>query len=699
MGELVNNFHRKHDARHLPGKVIFLIFLLLFFKLSTASVIPVFDIGAQQNESNVFSVGLIVDHGQTLDIDEIAKIKDSFQIIPPRFTIPSIDANYWFAFKLTNSSSNSVGQILGFDEACIEVANIYYKKDSAWFTEANGLLKPIGLREVRNRCPLFYVAIGPNETRTIYLKMHSQFAVSIGIFTDGIQVFAKKKQLKTVAYWFYFGAAFSLFLYNLFLFIQIRERVYLYYVLYVAFVILWISLYSGFSLYFNTNVKLHYILHASVPLMAAFVTLFTRELLKPKLIKKWIDQALLGITLTYFILAILIVIDIYYYQWLGLFGMASMLFLLYTGLYCMFRQVPLSRFYVIAMSGYLVGLFLIAAVNQGYAPFNTTTRYGFIFGSFIELAVFALALGYRIKLLQEEKAFAQSQLLQTEILMKDNLELQVIERTEELMATTEELESTNEELFKQIDEKDKAFSSLKESEMALLSSNAAKDKFFSILSHDLRSPFNSILGFSDLLIEEVEQNGGSESIGTYAKAIHRTSSQTYNLLLNLLEWSRSQTNGIEFAPQEILLTDLVNELYVLLNNQTDNKGIVVHNNVPSDLKVFADQNMLATILRNLVSNAIKYSHKNDTISIASASLPSGVQISVSDSGVGIADKIKAVLFKIENSVSTLGTNNEKGTGLGLILCKEFVEKHGGKIWLESEVGKGSTFYFTLPDEK
>ena len=229
-------------------------------------------------------------------------------------------------------------------------------------------------------------------------------------------------------------------------------------------------------------------------------------------------------------------------------------------------------------------------------------------------------------------------------------------------------------------------------------SNETKDKFFSIISHDLRSPFNSLLGFTDMLMQNYDTFSDSER-KDIIESLNTSSKSTYLLLENLLSWSSSQTGRMEFSLQKTELKTLVDEIILLSKPAADNKQIELVDNTEADLSVYADKNMLNTIVRNLITNAIKFTEANGEIIIsAERSTRKGfVEISVTDTGVGIpANKIND-LFRIDKNASTPGTYKEKGTGLGLILCKEFVEKQGGEIWIESEVGQGSRFIFTLPE--
>jgi len=225
--------------------------------------------------------------------------------------------------------------------------------------------------------------------------------------------------------------------------------------------------------------------------------------------------------------------------------------------------------------------------------------------------------------------------------------------------------------------------------------NNSKDKFFSIIAHDLRSPFNAIIGFSELLNEQIREKN-YENIEEYAVIIQNSSERTLDLLKNLLEWARLQTGKIEFTAVDFLFNDLLKETIELSNDAASHKSIQIINTINQEIWVHADKSMIGTILRNLISNAIKFSNPGGKITISTEKNDNEIVFSVSDTGIGISEVDQLRMFKIEENFSVKGTQNEKGTGLGLILCKEFVEKNDGQIWVESEVGVGSTFYFTLP---
>lgn len=229
----------------------------------------------------------------------------------------------------------------------------------------------------------------------------------------------------------------------------------------------------------------------------------------------------------------------------------------------------------------------------------------------------------------------------------------------------------------------------------LLRLNASKDKFFSILAHDLKNPFSAIIGSSDLLLTR-SANNDSEEIDRYAKIINQSSKKALDILLNLMDWSQIQTGSTKYVPESIDVSSLVEEAILLLGCNAEEKSISIQNQIPQGTKIFADKVMMSIVLRNLISNAIKYTHLEGIVSISSIQKENELVISVQDNGVGIPkDKIQR-LFQIDGVYSTPGTKKEKGTGLGLILCKEFIEKNKGAIWVESNVDFGTVFHFSLP---
>lgn len=225
--------------------------------------------------------------------------------------------------------------------------------------------------------------------------------------------------------------------------------------------------------------------------------------------------------------------------------------------------------------------------------------------------------------------------------------------------------------------------------------NKTKDKFFSIIAHDLKNPFNSIKGFTELLIDNSGEYEEAKQL-KFLKIIKDSTIKASMLLNNLLIWANSQSGNLTYIPKKIELVRQVMDVTSLLEIQAIKKEIDIYNNVDHNLSVKADENMLNTILRNLISNAIKFTNPKGEIRVLSKVKNSMVEISIADNGVGISEEDIENIFNIEVKNTNIGTANEQGSGLGLILCKDFVEKHGGEIWVKSEKNKGTEFIFTLP---
>ena len=269
------------------------------------------------------------------------------------------------------------------------------------------------------------------------------------------------------------------------------------------------------------------------------------------------------------------------------------------------------------------------------------------------------------------------------------------EQAEELRTHADNLKEANELLINNQQIIEAQANQLKDTNQQLIVLNSTKDRFFSIIAHDLRNPFHTVKGFSEILLNDIETLE-PEKVKRFIQLIYNSSTNGSNLLENLLQWSRSQTGRISYDPTHIALTAIVWETMNLLEANANQKNIKMIQNIDSEIVVFADENMLKTIFRNLISNAIKFTSNNGQIIIKAIVNKTQVEITIEDTGIGIPKDILPRLFQIETTLTTKGTAHEQGTGLGLILCKEFIEKHNGRIWVESIEGIGSQFKFTLP---
>lgn len=250
---------------------------------------------------------------------------------------------------------------------------------------------------------------------------------------------------------------------------------------------------------------------------------------------------------------------------------------------------------------------------------------------------------------------------------------------------------------KDITTQKRAEKALKDSEARLIELNATKDKLFSIIGHDLKGPLNNITGFSEL-IEEGFETLPKESIREYNQLILQLSHSVSNLLENLLTWSRSQRQKMTASPQNIALYFIVEKCFSLYYQQALQKEITLKNEVPPAMLIYADEEMITILVRNLISNALKFSHRGGAVVVTAQPEEDHIVTEIRDTGVGIPDGGIKSLFRTNQNQPQKGTEGEKGTGLGLVICKDLIEKNRGKIWAKSEPGQGSSFFFSIPEK-
>jgi len=251
-------------------------------------------------------------------------------------------------------------------------------------------------------------------------------------------------------------------------------------------------------------------------------------------------------------------------------------------------------------------------------------------------------------------------------------------------------------IFRDITERKKSAEEIIRANEELVRINAQKDKFFSIIAHDLKSPFQGFLGLTEIMAEDANSFTIKE-LTEFSLKINKSARVLYELLVNLLEWAQMQRGNITFTPKELNVAEIASNTLDTLMSGAAQKEITIETRIPESLTIYADEKMIDSVIRSLLSNAIKFTPRGGGVLISALEIDSGkVEISVRDTGIGMSEEYRKKLFKIDEKVGSEGTEDEPSTGLGLLLCKEFVEKNGGTIRVESEKGKGSTFHFTIP---
>ncbi len=300
----------------------------------------------------------------------------------------------------------------------------------------------------------------------------------------------------------------------------------------------------------------------------------------------------------------------------------------------------------------------------------------------------------RIRIVNRQKKLLEERVAEQTRELRDKNDL-LVKQAEELNETNTLLEERQQQIEEQSEELLSQSEYMKMANDKLEELNKSKDKFFSIIAHDLRSPFNTIFGFAELL-EQKQEHLPDDKRKQYISALYTSAKRVYTLLENLLQWSRSQTNRISLEPRNFFIKGMVEDIYDLQEETLRQKSIQFEIKIDDDAEVYADYEMIQVVLRNLISNAIKFTPGDGKITLEVKKKAGRADISVKDTGIGMDDDTIENLFKIDRTITTSGTDGEKGSGLGLLLCKDFVEKNGGKMQVKSNQGEGSDFSFTLP---
>lgn len=608
---------------------------------------------------------ILEDRSASLTIEDIVKPENLalFKADPrPLPYFGFTDSHVWVKVELKSPEEHSSwfievqGPLLHSIDLYVMQANGRVESQSA------GRLRSFAERPIKHRKILFPIELGKG-TSTFYLKFQSRDYLSVPLKLWPRREFFMEEMKDQLILGLFYGSIAALFLYNLFLFISLKDINYLYYISYLACFSLFQTAIDG--LFFQVVTISPPWLNWRIPIFSAlasgsFLLLFARSFLaldKAPRIVTFTHRALLLFIGMFAILSLHDTTMRFATQYANIASLVTMFYAIGVGVYRTTQGYRPSRYFLAGWVIFLSGGMAASLVNLGIIPPNVLTRYWLKFGFIAELLLFSFALGDRVTLLKAAKEEADKQALETQQKMAADLENQVRERTSELREA-----------------------------------NATKDKFFSIIAHDLRGPIGSL---ASLFTEVIEDDGKLES--SLLGIIRKTTVSTQQLLESLLTWSRSQLGEIEFRPEIISVDAVARETIALVEAQARAKGIKLSLKGEGRLTARADASMTSLILRNLLGNAIKFTGEGGSISVEIKEVKETIEISVSDTGTGMPEEKASSLFRAGvKTSSTLGTNAETGSGLGLILCREFTERNGGTIGAESTPGKGSRFWFTLP---
>jgi signal transduction histidine kinase len=512
--------------------------------------------------------------------------------------------------------------------------------------------------------------MAPGSEKQVFIRVQSISSVQVPITLWHRTAFMRTSYNIQLLNGLFYGAMLVMILYQLFLYFSSRSRITLFYVLTLISMVNVVAFFQGYGfLYlYPERPGLNDIFAIFTgPAFVVCSTLLTRSFLDVRRFSKWLDNVLLG---NMFIMVFVAVLTIVFfrqvsYEYHNYIILLHCMLALIAAAYCLKNKYKPARYYLIAWFTPLVaaGVFTISSVGlmPGYLASNYT---GLMVGCVLQTLFISLALGDRLRTLEKENQRARELERIREQEEKERLENEVTLRTKEIRLQNIQLEEVNN----------------------------VKDKLFSVVSHDIKGPLNSLH-----LALTLAKSGtlSSEEFQQLSGRLEMRLVQTTEFIDNLLQWAKLQMRGETFEPEEIDLAGLVTETVHLLEPECQQKGISLKNNIQGSLGAFADLNMIRSVLRNLMTNATKFTRRNGTITLNAYRVDNRIILSVADTGVGIPDGNRDRLFT-PTSPTTQGTQQERGTGLGLLLCKQFVERNGGRIWFESELDKGTTFYFSLP---
>ena len=613
------------------------------------------------------------------------------------FSRPGTNSAFWFKITVQNHCD---------EDAWLEVGSNYawyidfYQPDSSGnFTDQpieTGTMRPDEnkLYDVN----FFWLPLNKandNNSKTYYLKINSGLTFELPLHVGTIRALSKNKSINDYLTASFIGIIIIMLLYNLFIYISTKDQIYIYYLGYLFVMAFSMPYANGYPfiqnvefLFFDKEFWNSYFLVWHAPAYF-FAGAFCIQYLKMKDRSLWLYRIIISEIII--ITIIFPILNIIGFQFVELVNAAQIFILLFystcliSGYYFVFKGVKQAYFYALGWTFLILGAFVFFAVINGFLPFNPITRNALYLGVVLEVCLFSLALGNRLNILQKEKDKIAAEHFKFIEQQKEILEEKVIERTRELKTINEKLVQSNEELLLTTEQLDTQSKQLQET-------NHTKDRLFAIISHDLRSPINSLKGLMSLIWE---QNISREEFFQFSKNIKKGVEHAHFMLNNLLNWANSQMSGMKTNPKNIELYQLLLENKLLQQELSENKNIEVSIELDKGIEIYADRDHLNLVLRNLLSNALKFTEAGGEVMLSAFIQESECHISVKDTGIGFEEHELPNIFT-KSGVSQVGTQGEKGTGLGLILCKEFIYKNNGRLWIDSKKGVGTIINFTLP---
>ena len=637
------------------------------------------------------------------------KIKDSlftaFNKI--EFSATQKNGTAWARLELFNNSGIDQEYVLqtnkwGYFDAFITAAN----KQTAHLI--SGSLVSLQKRSQPSNTNAVKFLIEKDEKKVIFLKFKAEYSIyvhnNISLQLVKQTFFEKTDRQRLLWQGLFFGIILVMALYNLFILFAVRDISYFYYVLSIVSIGLYFAFYYGFGIEYlwPRSALWDTFFFAIINPFTGFTRiLFTRTYLHTPSQLPRINKILNALAVA----CIATLITGLFCYWLkidllkpmvtiiGMLGAVVLIMMLVAGIvsYYIDKYNP-AKYFIAANILLVIGAIAFIFRETGLMGDNFFTRYLVQYGVLIQAVVLSLGLGSRLNKMRLQLAtetLEREQLaLEKEKEKKELIEQQKQELQQQVKEKTTDLQLKNTMLEQTVDQ-------LKESENKLSQLNQIKDKLFSVVSHDLRNPLATMQSFLKLITEHHEKMSDDEREKLFAEA-QQSLNNLNELLYNLLQWSKSQMNLLQFRPDKLNIRSIVDGAVRLVQLHAHMKQVLIKNTVEEALTAYADKDMIEFIVRNLLSNAIKFSQRSSEVEVKAFTVDGQITVEIIDYGIGLNEaKIKKLLGK-HTTISRRGTEKEKGTGLGLLISKEFIEKSGGHLQIKSEPGKGSVFSFTIP---
>lgn len=640
------------------------------------------------------SLQWFIDTTGRLDLAAVHQARfTSFNLLKPK-----TNWNTWTHFNITNKTGADKELVLQIPKS--GYATAFVQRQNEITTLRTGSLLPLQQRSLKASINGFVLDVKNEERISVWLQLQSVYSLYIPrnydlVITPQV-LFAERDNQRLLWQGIFLGIILVMSLYNFFVGVAVKDTSYLYYVLSIVGIGTYFVFYYGFGIEY---------LWPAAPLWDAFCyliivpfsglmrLLFTRTYLHtPKLLPRTnivmnflmaISVAIITMGLVAYLLRwdiIFILIDI-----IGFTGTSIHLLMLIAGIiaFAVEKYRP-AKYFIWANIVLVIGAVLFIGRELGLLNDNFMTRYLVQIGFLIQVVVFSLGLASRLNEMRNQLA---RESLEREKEKKALIEEQRTELLLQVAQQTKDLKEKNAEL-------ERSFALVKESEHKLTQLNEIKNKLFSVISHDLRNPLATMQSFLKLVTEHQHKLTEEEKLQLFTQA--QQSLDNLNLLLyNLLQWSRSQMNLLEFKPEKIHVRSILDNCVKVLKLNAHMKNISVKVQTDDTYCGYADKEMTEFIVRNLISNAIKFSHRDNEVLVKAYRQNGDVVIEVKDSGVGMSEGKIRKLLELSTTITRRGTEKEKGTGLGLLISKEFIEKNKGVLSITSEPGKGSSFSFTI----